>query len=127
VNINPILMCAKCKTPTLHIFIERRPTPRHPGDLPFIDCVYACDRCGRERVWGNEPREETAYGLRLAEEALAHAVDKHGMRREACPSCAGRDADCTKCGDDGKAWVFDQTAPCGPRCPLAGFEQGEHE
>src|SRR5438270_138870 len=75
----------------------------------------------------NEAREETAYGVRLADEALAHAVDKHGMRRATCPSCAGRDAGCPRCGDDGKAWLFDLPTSCGPRCPLAVFEQGEPE
>ena len=35
-----------------------------PGELPYVDCIYECDVCGHERVWGNEPREETAYGLR---------------------------------------------------------------
>ena len=127
-NIDPVLLCQKCRAPRLHLFIERRPTLRHPAErLLYVDCVYACDRCGQQRVWGNEPREETAYGVRLAAEALAHAIDEHGMRRESCRSCGGRDADCPRCGDDGKEWVFARPTPCGPRCPLAALEQGERE
>ena len=126
-NIDPVLMCVGCGAPTLHIFVERRPAPRKPGELAYVDFIYECDRCGATRAWGNEPREETAYGRKLADEDLAHAVDKHGMRRERCPACGGMSADCTTCGDDGKAWVFDRPEPCGRRCPLAGLESSESE
>ena len=95
--------------------------------MPYVDCIYECDVCGEQRAWGNEPREETAYGRRLAVEALAHAVDRHGMRRKRCPTCDGRDPDCTSCGDDGKAWVFESPNPCGPGCPLAGLVPPEGE
>ena len=126
-TIDPVLMCAACGAVTLHLFVERQPHPRRPGELPYVDCVYECDACGEQRRWGNEPREETAYGLRLAADALAHAVDKHGMRRERCPACGGMSADCSTCGDDGKAWVFDRPEPCGRRCPLAGLDPSERE
>jgi hypothetical protein len=44
---------------TLHIFAERGPHPRAPGEDPFVDLIYACNRCGALRRWGSEPREET--------------------------------------------------------------------
>jgi hypothetical protein len=126
-NINPVLMCADCAAPMLHIFVERRPVPRKPGELAYVDFIYECDRCGATRAWGNEPREETAYGRKLADEDLAHAVDKHGMRRERCPACGGAGLDCSECDDDGQAWVFDDLEPCGPGCPIAGLEPPERE
>ena len=122
-NIDPVLMCQRCGAPRLHVFVERRPHPRLPGELLYVDCVYECDRCGAQRLWGNEPREETAYGRHLADEAFAHVVDKHGMRREPCPACRGVSSDCSECGDDGEAWVFDNLDPCGPTCPLVGLER----
>lgn len=121
-NIDPILMCAKCGSPTLHIFVERRPARRRPGEPAYVDCLYACDRCGSPRTWGNEPRRETAHGRELAESAFAHAVDQHGMRRERCPACGGASFDCSECGDEGEVWVFDSVDPCGEDCPLAGLE-----
>jgi hypothetical protein len=121
-NVCPILMCARCASPTLHIFIERRPARRRPGEPAYVDCVYVCDWCGTSRAWGNEPRSETAHGRELAEAALAHAVDEHGMRRERCPACRGAGRDCSECGDEGEVWVFDSLDPCGEDCPLAGLE-----
>jgi hypothetical protein len=121
-NIDPVLICEPCQLPTLHIFVERRPQPPQPGETLYVDCIYECDLCGDRRPWGNEPREETAYGIKLAAEALSHAVEKHGMRRERCPSCRGADFDCVRCGDDGKTWVFDDPNPCDDACPLASLE-----
>ena len=86
----------------------------------YVDFIYACDGCGAVRAWGNEPREETAYGRELADEALAHAVDNHGMRRERCPACRGASLDCSECGDEGEVWVFDNLEPCGPELPDRG-------
>src|SRR5262245_35701349 len=107
-------MCGRCRVPTLHIFVERRPKRRAPGDPAFVDCFYACDACGAQRAWGNEPREETAYGKRLAAAELTHAVDVHGMRRADCPACRGTGFDCSECADDGQIWTFDDPEPCGP-------------
>ena len=121
-NIDPILMCAACEAPTLHLFVERRPQPCRFGEVPYVDCIYECDTCGKQRPWGNEPREETAGGRRLAAEDLAHAVDRHGMRRAACPACGGGGLDCNRCDDDGQTWVFDNPEPCEAACPLAGLE-----
>ncbi len=126
-TIDPVLMCARCGAPTLHIFIDRQPHPRRSGQRLYVDCLYACDVCGQQRRWGNEPREETAYGVRLAEEALAHAVDKHGMRRVRCSACGGFNADCTTCDEDGKTWAFDRPEPCGPGCSLPTLEQTVEE
>jgi hypothetical protein len=122
-NLAPVLMCDHCRKPRLHIFAERRPQRRAPGEPAFVDVIYACDVCGASRSWGNEPRQETAHGRRLAEDDLAHAVDAHGMRRADCPACRGVGFDCSECGDDGQIWVFDVAEPCGPTCPIAGFEQ----
>ena len=121
-NLAPVLMCDRCRTARLHIFVERRPQRRALGDPAFVDVIYACDVCGASRSWGSEPREETAYGRRLAEVEVAHAVDVHGMRRIDCPACRGVGFDCSECGDDGQIWVFDLVEPCGPSCPIAGFE-----
>jgi hypothetical protein len=126
-NIDPVLMCGRCGAPKLHIFVERRPHPRQPGDLAYVDFVYACDRCGAIRTWGNEPREETAYGRQLAEAALAHAVDSHGMRRRRCPACRGVGLNCSECGEEGDAWVFDSLEPCGPDCLIAGLGEPVNE
>ena len=126
-NIDPVLMCETCGAPQVHVFVERRPQPRQLGELPYVDCIYECDGCGAIRAWGNEPREETAYGRRLAEEAFAHAVDRHGMRRKRCPSCRGVGLDCAECGDEGEAWVFDSLEPCGPACPITGLGQPVNE
>ena len=119
-NINPILMCARCGAATLHIFVERRPQRRQPGELAYVDFIYRCDRCGTVRPWGNEARAETANGRKLADAALAHAIDKHGMRRERCAACHGASLDCTECGDEGEVWFFDSLDSCGPRCLIAG-------
>src|SRR5690348_6070498 len=120
-NISPILMCARCGAATLHIFVERRPQPRQPGELAYVDFIYECDACSAVRIWGNEPRRETAYGRQLADAALAHAVDKHGMRRVRCPACRGVGSDCAECSDDGEVWTFDSVDPCAPNCPIAGL------
>ncbi len=124
-NINPILMCGRCQAPTLHIFVERRAAPHRPGELLYNNLTFACDGCGAIRVWGNEPREETAYGRWLSKEAFAHAVDKHGMRRARCSSCYGSGRDCLECGDEGKSWIFDNPEPCGPDCPIEGLGRPE--
>ena len=116
-NIDPILMCGRCDAPKLHIFVERRPAPHLPGELLYDDLLYACDGCGAVRGWGNEPREETAYGRWLSKEAFAHAVDRHGMRRGRCPACRGAAVDCDECGDEGKAWVFDRPGALWARLP----------
>ena len=121
-NVVPVLVCDRCKAPTLHIFVERRPQQRVPGEPAYVDCIYTCDACGAVRRWGNEPREETAYGRRLAEGDLAHAVDVHGMRRQRCPSCRGLGFDCAECDGEGRIWIFAAPEPCGPECPIAGFE-----
>ena len=120
-NIDPILMCARCESATLHIFVERRPQRRAPGEPAYVDVIYACDRCGTVRPWGNEPRAETAHGRQLAEAALAHAVDEHGMRRGRCPACRGTGLDCAECEDEGEVWLFDSLGSCGPRCLIAGL------
>lgn len=126
-NVDPVLMCVRCEAPTLHIFVERRPARRRPGEAAFVDCFYSCDGCGTVRAWGNEPRTETAYGRQLAEAALAHAVDEHGMRRERCSACGGASIGCSECGDEGEVWVFDEVEPCGPDCLIAGLERPENE
>jgi hypothetical protein len=126
-NIDPILMCGKCGVPTLHIFVERRPEPRQPGELPYVGCVYECDGCRTRRAWGNEPRQETAYGRRLADAVLAHAVDSHGMRRERCTACRGMAFECSECGDEGETWVFDSLEPCGNDCPVAELGRSVNE
>ena len=120
-RIDPVLMCARCRAPTPHVFIERRPKRRSPGQLAFVDLVYGCDACGAPRPWGNEPREATIYGRRLGDEAFIHAVDVHGLRRETCRACRGTGLDCSECGDDGQTWVFETPGACGPKCPLDGI------
>jgi len=124
-TIDPILMCKVCGTPTLHIFVERRSLTRRPGELAYTECFYECDGCGATRAWGNEPRAETAYERRLAADALAHAVDKHGMHRERCPACNGAGANCSECGNEGEVWLFDDLEPCGPACPIAALDPPE--
>jgi hypothetical protein len=126
-NIDPVLMCARCRAPKLHLFVERRPAKRMPGELLYVDFIYECDGCSAQRPWGNEPREETAYGRKLAHEAFAHAVDVHGMRRRRCPACGGAGSDCSECGDEGEVWTFDALEPCSSTCPLAGIERSESE
>jgi hypothetical protein len=121
VNLDPVLVCERCRAPKLHIFVDRRPQRRVPGDAAFVDCIYACDTCGAVRRWGNEPREETAYGRRLADAGLAHAVDVHGMRRKRCPACRGLGFDCSECDGEGRIWVFATPESCGPSCPVAAF------
>jgi hypothetical protein len=121
-NIAPVLVCERCHARRLHIFVGRRPQGRVPGELAYVDCIYACDACGAVRVWGNERREETAFGRRLAGPDLAHAVDVHGMRRRTCPACRGLALDCSECDGDGRIWVFAAPEPCGPECPIAAFE-----
>jgi hypothetical protein len=120
VRIDAVLMCARCRAPTLHLFVERRPQRRSPGEPAFVDLVYGCDACGAPRSWGNEPREATAYGRRLGEASFAHAVDIHGMRRQACRACRGAGLDCGECGDEGEIWAFKSPEACGPNCPLRG-------
>jgi hypothetical protein len=122
-NIDPVLMCGRCAAPTLHIFLERRPQARRPGELPYVDFIYECDRCEMARAWGNEPREETVYGRRLAEAIFAHAMDSHGMRRDRCPVCHGAGLDCQECGDEGETWIFTIPGPCGPACPIGDLNQ----
>jgi hypothetical protein len=126
-NINPVLMCGQCRAFTLHIFVDRRPARHVPGEFLYNDLKFACDRCGEIRVYGNEEREETAYGRWLNKEAFAHAVDKHGMRRVRCPSCHGSGNDCLQCGGEGKSWAFSSREPCGPDCPIAGLGHPEDE
>ena len=121
-NLDPVLVCDRCGRATLHIFAERRPHPRVPGEESFVDLIYACNRCGALRPWGSEPREETAYGRRLAKVELTHAIDAHGMRRVDCPACRGTGFDCSECRDDGQIWIFAVPRSCGPRCPLAGID-----
>ena len=121
-NLDPVLVCDRCGRATLHIFAERRPGPRAPGEDPFVDLIYGCNRCGALRRWGSEPREETAYGRRLAKVELTHAIDTHGMRRVDCPACRATGFDCAECGDDGQIWIFDVPRSCGPSCPLAGID-----
>jgi hypothetical protein len=119
-NIDPVLMCARCQSPTLHIFVESRPARRRPGELAYVDFIYACDRCGSVRPWGNGPRKETVYRREIADATLAHAVDEHGMRLERCTACGGGSSlDCSECDDEGEVWVFDSLDPCGPACPIA--------
>jgi hypothetical protein len=118
-RINATLSCSECRRPTLHIFVERRPQAREPGQIAYVDLIYECDGCGANRVWGNEPRQATAAGRRLGEAAFSHAVDHHGMRRQECPACRGTGHDCAECNDDGEVWVFDTVEPCGPECPFA--------
>jgi len=121
-NLAPLLVCGRCHIPTLHIFVERRAQPREAGELAYVDCIYACNACSTIRAWANEPREETAYGHRLAEAALAHALDVHGMRRQRCPACRGLALDCSECEGEGQIWIFDKLEPCGTECPIAAFE-----
>jgi bacterioferritin-associated ferredoxin len=126
-NLDPVLMCGRCRVATQHIFVERRAHPRALGEAAFFDLFYECDVCSAVRPWGNEPRQESAYGRRLAEETLSHAIDAHGMRRERCSACRGVGFDCSECGDDGQVWIFDNAEPCGPTCPIAGFESAGNE
>jgi hypothetical protein len=121
-NIAPVLVCGQCHAAKLHIFIGRRPRRRSRGEWAYVDCLYLCDACGTVRTWGNEPREETAYGRRLADADLAHAVDVHGMRRKKCPACRGLGFDCSECDGEGRIWVFATPEPCGPKCPIEAFE-----
>jgi hypothetical protein len=121
-NIAPLLVCAHCHAAKLHIFVDRRSRRRAPGEWAYVDCLYACDACGTVRTWGNERREETAYGRRLAGADLAHAVDVHGMRRKRCRACGGLGFDCSECDGDGRIWVFATREPCGPKCPIEAFE-----
>src|SRR6185436_2901565 len=52
-TIHATLVCGRCKTATLHIFAERRPQKRRPGEFAYVDLVYECHRCGSSRVWGS--------------------------------------------------------------------------
>jgi hypothetical protein len=126
-KVDPLLMCGKCSEPTLHIFVERRSLPHKPGELAFVELVYACDRCGRERIWGSEPREETAYGRRLAKDDFVHAIERHGLHRARCAACGGSGIDCAACADQGQTWVLDRLAPCGPTCPIAELDSSVDE
>jgi hypothetical protein len=126
-NIAPLLPCDHCHAATLHIFIDRRPQRRAPGEWAYVDCLYACDVCSTVRKWGNERREETAYGRRLADAVLAHAVDVHGMRRKRCAACRGLGLDCSECDGAGQIWVFAKPEPCGPDCPVEEFESAVGE
>ena len=112
-KLDPVLMCARCRAATVHIFVERRARRRAPGEAAFVDLIYECDVCSAPRTWGNEPRHETAYGRRLSEAALTHAIDIHGMRRERCPACRGVGFDCSECGDDGTRHKDKQFEICG--------------
>jgi hypothetical protein len=123
-NIDPILMCAKCNRPTLHLFVERRLQHPGPGEAAFDSLVYACDRCGAPRTWGNVQRESSPYTRGLAETAFAHAVDVHGMHRGNCSACHGIGLDCSECDDQGEVWLFESPEPCGPGCPLATRIEG---
>jgi len=127
VKLDPVLMCARCRAATIHIFVERRVRRRAPGEPAFVDLIYECDVCSAPRTWGNEPRHETAYGRRLSEAALTHAIDVHGMRREKCAACRGIGFDCSECGDDGQVWVFEDAEPCGPACSVAAFAPAGNE
>jgi hypothetical protein len=117
-NIDPILMCAKCGRPTLHLFVERRRKQQGLGEVAFDALIYSCDRCGNPRTWGNIERKASPYTRGLAESAFAHAASEHGMRRGDCPGCQGIGIDCSECDDRGEVWIFDSPEPCGPRCPL---------
>jgi hypothetical protein len=121
-NLAPVLVCDRCHAPTLHIFVERRPQPREAGEFAYVDCIYACNACSSVRAWGNELREETAYGRRLAEADLAHALDAHGMRRQRCPACRGLALDCSECDGEGQIWIFAAPDACGAICFMAAFE-----
>lgn len=120
-NIDPTLYCARCRTARLHLFAELRPQPRVPDEPAFVDCIYACEYCETVRTWGNEPREETVQGRRLAEGDLTHALDVHGMRRRECPACRGIESDCSDCNGVGRVWAFERPDPCGQTCPLTRF------
>jgi hypothetical protein len=126
-TINATLVCGRCKAATLHIFMERRPQKRRPGEFAYVDLVYECDRCGSTRVWGSEPRQATAAGRRLEEEAFAHAVDDHGMKRQMCAACRGLGLDCSECDGEGQVWAFESLEPCGPECPLRTAARRGHE
>lgn len=117
-TIHARLVCRRCQVPTLHIFAERRPQKRRLGELAYVDLVFECHRCGSTRVWGSEPRQASAAGRLLAEEAFAHAVDAHGMKRQTCPACGGLGLDCGECNGEDEVWAFESLEPCGPACPL---------
>lgn len=126
-KIDPVLMCERCGRPTLHIFFDRRPLPREPGELAYVDLVFACDVCGTRRLWGTELRGETAYGRRLVKEDFIHAVERHGLHRARCTACNGSGLDCATCDDQGQTWVLGRPQPCGPACPIADLDSSVNE
>jgi hypothetical protein len=123
-TIDPVLMCARCQRPTLHIFVEQRLRRPLPAEPLCIDFVYVCDVCNARRKWGNA-RVRTDQG-RPVPSIFTHAVDVHGMHRADCPSCKGVGLDCADCHDKGWVWAFDSMDPCGPACLLVGVLQAEH-
>jgi hypothetical protein len=46
--LNPILMCACCKKPTMHSFIAARSA----GEVGAYDHRYGCSLCSTERRYG---------------------------------------------------------------------------
>jgi hypothetical protein len=83
----------------------------------YLDLVYVCDVCETERIWGSEPA--TAGGWASEREAREeHAAQVHGMRTVECPQCHGEAFDCSRCGDSGEIFEWDNREPCGPDCPL---------
>lgn len=122
-NVSPVLVCKRCGAPRLHIFIETRALGRRRGEIPYLDCIYACDACGARRPWGTQPREATVNGRRLSHAMFVHAQDEHGMRWATCPRCHGVCAECAECAGEGEAWVFKSLDACGPACLLEGIEE----
>jgi hypothetical protein len=121
-NVAPVLVCKQCAAPRLHIFIETRPRRRRRGEIPYVDCIYACDACGASRPWGIQSREATIHGRRLSDAMFVHAQDEHGMRWSMCPHCRGVGAGCPECDGEGETWVFGSLEPCGPACLIEGLE-----
>ena len=121
-TIDPVLMCAHCGKPTLHLFIETRTHRPAPKDGPFDDNIYACDECGEERRWGNTRRDPNAW-RRRKQSIRTHAVEVHGLRMVLCPVCGGVGNGCDQCHGEGELKFLEDPDPCGAGCPLDRHER----
>src|SRR5205814_10398573 len=75
-NISAFLICDRCDAPTIHVFSERRPQPLVLGEIAYVDLIYECDSCGRNRVWESEPRQTNGVEERFDDAGFVHAVEE---------------------------------------------------